>query len=84
MREYTEYYLSIKFIGAYAVKRDSGRTGAPLEMRAYLKNEVPIQFLLHVAEGVVTELEVFNADSSKIDSKINLDNAQTEIFIASA
>lgn len=82
-REYTDYYLSIKFIGAYAVESFQESTGVPLEMRVYLKNEVPIQFLLHVKKGVVTELEVFKADSSKISSDINLDNAQTEILIDS-
>ena len=84
LREYTDYYLSIKFIAECAAKNCSGSTGVPVEMRVYLKNKVPIQFLLHIKKGIVTELEVFYADSSKISGEISLDNVRTEIIIDSA
>ena len=83
LREHTDYYLSIKFIVVCPAKSCGESTGVPIEMHAYFKNGAPIQFLLHVKKGVVTELEVFNADSSKISSEINLDNAQIEIIINS-
>ena len=81
MREYTDYYLCIKFAGTYSVKNCSERTGVPLEMCAYLEGNVPIQFLLHIQKGIVSELEVFRADSSKISRNVDLDNAEIEILI---
>ena len=56
-------------------------TGVILEMRAYFKKEVPIQFLLHFKRGSVSELEIFKADSSKIQSNINLNGAQIETIV---
>ena len=81
LREYTDYYLSTKFIKTYTIENRSESTGVPLEMRVYLKDEVPIQFLLRVRKGIATELEVFKADSSKIQNDIDLDNARIEILI---
>lgn len=81
VREYTDYYLRIKFIVVSPVQSCGESTGVPVEMRAYMQNEAPIQFLLHIEKGVVTELEVFKADSSKISSEIHIDNARIEIII---
>ena len=50
-------------------------------MRVHRTGQVPIQFLLHIVQGYVSELEIFNADSSKIDMDINLENAKVEIVI---
>lgn len=81
IREYTDYYLSIKFILDNTLKCPSENTGVPVEMRIYKTGESPIQFLLHMSQGVITELEIFKADSSKIDKEIALDNAKIEIII---
>lgn len=84
LREYTDYYLSVKFIGSFAeIKNCSKSIGILIEMRVYLENEVPIQFLLHISKGAITELEIFKADSSKICADINLDNAEIQILIDS-
>ena len=80
VRQYTDFYLSIKFVGIYLAKNCSEYIGVPLEMRVYLWDNAPIQFLLHVKNGVVSELEVFKADLSKINSDIDLDNGKIEIL----
>lgn len=53
----------------------------PVEMYLHEPNQVPVQFLLHVIQGYVSELEIFNADSSKITEHINLKNAKTEVLV---
>lgn len=92
LREYTNYYLRLNFIPASNEQSQQAgydlqgkgvpeSTGVPVEMRVFFENKAPIQFLLHIEKGIVSELEVFYADSSKIDSEISLDNAQIEIII---
>ncbi len=81
VREYTGYYLSVKFMEIPPIIDCLESTGVILEMRAYFKKEVPIQFLLHFKRGSVSELEIFKADSSKIQSNINLNGAQIETIV---
>lgn len=50
----------------------------PVETHLHQSNQVPVQFLLHVVQGYVSELETFNADSSKIAEHINLKNAKED------
>lgn len=52
-------------------------------MRAYPDGQVPIQFFLFVSEGIVSELEVFNADLSEINNDMELENIKIEILIDS-
>lgn len=47
-------------------------------MHLHQPNQVPAQFLLHVVQGYVSELEIFYADSSKIAEHINLKNAKED------
>jgi hypothetical protein len=49
-------------------------------MRVYGKDNVPIVFLLHVVNGYVDELEIFNADSSPL-SKEDIQIVNAEIVI---
>lgn len=51
-------------------------------MRVYKYGEPPIQFLLHVLEGYVSELRVFCADFSYIDQEINFEGAKVEVIIS--
>lgn len=81
VRQYTDFFLSIKFTEIQLKSAYPEYTGVPLEMRVYLKDSSPIQFLLHLNNGIVCELEIFKADSSKINSKINLDYAKVTILI---
>lgn len=47
----------------------------PAEMIAYQDNGVPVEFLLHVVDGFIDELEIFSADGSIIKpEEISLDN----------
>ena len=82
IRQYTDYYLSLQFAGICpTTKERSEYIGVPIEMRVYLEGSVPIHFLLHVKKGIVSELEIFKADSSKINSALSLDDAEIEILI---
>ena len=53
LKEYTNYYIELKF----STKLENTNpmfTGVLVEMRVYLENKTPIQFLLHVVKGVVS------------------------------
>jgi hypothetical protein len=45
-------------------------------MRVTGKYDVPIVFLLHVIDGFVDELEIFNADSSPISGNIHVEKKE--------
>ena len=52
-------------------------------MRAYQEKTAPIIFLIHVLDGVLDELEIFTADSSKIEQElINLQNVDYVVITA--
>ena len=46
----------------------------PVEMRVFMRDRSPVLFLLHVIDGIISELEIFTADSSNLD----LDNLSFE------
>jgi hypothetical protein len=50
-------------------------------MRLFNEQEMPIQFLLHVINGVVSELEIFRVDSSLLDPNIAVKNYKMELII---
>ena len=82
LREYTEFYMALKFkVDNNKVQKIQTNIRVPVEMRVHRTGQVPIQFLLHIVQWYVSELEIFNADSSKIDMDINLENAKVEIVI---
>ena len=82
LREYTEFYMALKFkVDNNKVQKIQTNIRVPVEMRVHRTGQVPIQVLLHIVQGYVSELEIFNADSSKIDMDINLENAKVEIVI---
>ncbi len=80
-REYTDFYLSLKFKVNKIIKPIETNIRVPVEMRVYKANQVPIQFLLHIIQGYVSELEIFNADSSIIDKNISFTDSKLEIII---
>lgn len=82
-RNFTDFYLSINFKYELNIKPIKIRERVPIEMRIYGEDRAPIQFLLHVISGLVSELEIFYADSSKISNKIQIEDAKKEIIIAS-
>ena len=77
-REYTDFYLLLKFKVDSKIHPIQTDISVPVEMRLHEPNQVPVQFLLHIFQGYVSELEIFNADSSKIAEHINLKNAKED------
>lgn len=79
-REYTKYYLSIKFKVSRKAMPLNMRIRVPIEMRVFRRDFSPIQFLLHIVDDYISELEIFCADSSEIDSNIRLE--RIEVILA--
>ena len=49
-------------------------------MYAYQEDSVPIFFVLHIRKGIISELEVFTADSLQIDPEtIKVDKVEYDI-----
>ena len=81
-REYDKFFLSIKFVVDKEIKPINDNARVPVEMRVYRKNTCPVQFLLHIVNGYVDELEVFCTDSSEVDANIELEKAErVEIIV---
>lgn len=81
IREYTDYYLALKFEIEEGIQPVRIRTGVPVEMRVYKKDYIPVQFLLHITRGYVSELEIFKADSSDIKAESSLADGEVEILL---
>ena len=77
VREEGYSIISIKFIIDDDKERFPNKVRVPVEMRAYQEKTAPIIFLIHVLDGVLDELEIFTADSSKLEQElINLQNVE--------
>ncbi len=81
IREYTDYYLALKFQVKDMMPPIPTNIRMPVEMRVREKEKVPIQFLLHVIQGYVAELEVFKSDSSKINDDLIPIDGDVEILV---
>lgn len=81
IREYTDYYLALKFNIEQRMQPIKIRTRVPVEMRVLIENHVPVQFLLHVTCGYIFELEIFKADSSNIKADSSLVDGEIEILL---
>ncbi len=77
-REYSPYFIFINFNVDKGMDRISVAKRVPVEMRAYSDNDVAIQFLLHIVNGYVSQLEIFKADSSEISCDIDLKKYRIE------
>lgn len=82
-RAYNTGYISLKLMIDRSMKRFPYQGRVPLEMRVKGKNDIPIVFLLHVVDGFVDELEIFNADSSPIDGDIRIEMKEVIVGIKS-
>lgn len=80
-KKYTKYYISIKFIISDNFPRVKVSSAVPLEMRAFKKGKPPVQFLLHLNNGLVNELEIISATSSPVDP--SMEDTQIELVIDS-
>lgn len=74
-REYTDYFISLQFCPCPCTQRLKIYTRVPIEMRAFFKDSAPVQFLLHIINGFVQELEIFKADSTKISPDFKIQNS---------
>lgn len=73
-------YISLKFKMEEKIEKYPYKVRVPVEMRVFQKESVPIIFLLHIVNGVIDELEIITADSSRINPRtINLENVEYEI-----
>lgn len=75
-RDYTEYFFRILFDVPSVLSPIPIKTRVPIEMRVHREKKAPIQFLLHIMDGFVSELEIFNADSSPMDREIKITKKQ--------
>lgn len=81
-REYTNFYMALKFkVDNNKMQKIQTNIRVPVEMHVHRSERAPIQFLLHIFRGYLSELEIFNADSSEMDEDINLENGEVEIII---
>lgn len=53
----------------------------PVLMLAHIGNLAPIEFLLHIIDGYVAEMEVLFADSAEISSNIDITGARLEYIL---
>lgn len=72
IREYNVGYISIKFKNIKTVQKFPYSIRVPIEMRVVGKNNVPAVFIIHIIDGFVDELEIFNADSSSVSKDIKI------------
>ena len=81
--EKAEAYISLLFLYQSRPFKhpDNFRTGVPVEMRIYSDDKAPLQILLHVKEGIVSELEMFYADSSPICLDFDLSQCKVQIIV---
>ena len=80
--EYVEEYayISLKFNLDEQVEKYPYITRVPVEMRAFQTESAPIIFLLHIINGLLNELEIITADSSKINpNSIELTEVEYEV-----
>ena len=78
-RKQTDYYISITFDVQPFALSSKVASSIPIEMIVHQENSAPMLFLLHTKMGHVSELEILNADSSKLNLKIPITSSNKEI-----
>lgn len=73
---YNKGFISLKFQSDSSIAKFPYNVRNPIEMRAYQNDAVPVMFLIHVMNGYLNELEIFNADSSEITVDLSVDNVE--------
>lgn len=73
-------FISIKFKIEGEIELYPFHVRVPVEMRAFQQASAPIVFLLHIAGGVINELEIITADSTQIEAdNIELTKVEYEV-----
>lgn len=75
-RDYNIGYISLKFNVDKNIEQFPFKIRVPIEMRVTGEDDIPKVFLLHVIDGFVDELEIFNADSSPISGNIHIEKKE--------
>lgn len=73
-------FISIKFKIEGEIEPYPFHVRVPVEMRAFQQASAPIVFLLHIVGGIINELEIITADSTKIEAD-NIELARVEYEI---
>ena len=68
--------ISLEFVVDMKVDKFPYEVRNPVEMRAFQVDTVPVVILLHVINGYVSELEIFNADSSNLSTDFSVENVE--------
>lgn len=69
------YFYSIKFKVREGIQPIACLERVPIEIRLFYKNRHPVQLLVHIIKGYISEIEIFRADGSClcIDELMNYD-----------
>lgn len=79
-REQTDYYISITFDRKSQLVQSKVSSSIPIEMVIHQEGSAPMLFLLHTKMGHVSELEILNADSSRLNLDIHITSSNKEII----
>lgn len=71
-------FISLKLVIENEVQKFPYLIRVPVEIRVKRPNKAPTIFLLHIIEGIIDELEIFNADSSSLDD-IKIDDFEAVV-----
>lgn len=80
-REYTPWYLSLKFEPDRSLPPVPTEKRVPVLMLAHIEGRAPLQFMLHIIGGYVSELEILFADSTGISDDIDLTGVELEYIL---
>jgi hypothetical protein len=72
-------YISVKFLVDPNREKYYAKHRVPMDMFAFQVNKEPVEFLLHVVDGVVDELELYTADGSSVDDELTVDNVKYKV-----
>lgn len=50
-------------------------------MLAHIKNRAPLEFMMHIIDGYVMEMEILFADSTEISDSIDITGAKLEYIL---
>lgn len=76
---YEDYFISIQFKPTNMKEKFRTKKRVPIEMLVQRKESLPLQFLLHVINDTVSELEIYAVDSSKVGESIEMEDIVVRI-----
>ena len=76
IQNYNSGFISLKFKIGKNVEKFPYNYRVPAQMIANQSDGIPIIFLIHVINGYIDELEIFNAGGHEISENINIDDVK--------